>query len=346
MMDSRIYKEDVERIVSADLPWEDLEGTEILITGATGMIGSMLVDVLMHVRTEVEFRTVAVSRNMEQLKGMFERYEGLGLELVEHDLNVSPMKDCFDTIFHCASNTHPLQYSQDPIGTITTNVIGLKNLLDRMKVPSDRGRFVFLSSVEIYGDNRGDVEKFDESYCGYIDCNTARAGYNESKRVGESLCQAYISQKGVDCVIPRLSRSFGPSLRRTDTKALSQFLFNAVEGEDIVLKSAGTQRYSYVYSADAVEGLLYTFFHGGRGEAYNIAGFDDTLFNIASTLAESANVDLVFEEAPDVERKGYSPATVAVLDCSKMESLGWRAEHDLAQSLSRTVRSLREQYQS
>ena len=117
-------------------------------------------------------------------------------------------------------------------------------------------RCVFASSNEIYGENRGDIEKFPESYCGYINCNTLRAGYPESKRCGEALCQAYIQQKGLDIVIPRLTRSYGPTLLKSDTKALSQFLRKALLGEDIVLKSAGTQYYSYLYVADSVSGLL------------------------------------------------------------------------------------------
>ena len=123
-------------------------------------------------------------------------------------------------------------------------------------------RCAFTSSNEIYGENRGDVEKFGEEYCGYIDCNTMRAGYPESKRCGEALCQAYIKQKGMDIVIPRLTRSYGPTMLMSDTKAISQFIRKAIAGEDIVLKSEGTQYYSYTYMADAVCGLLYVLLLG------------------------------------------------------------------------------------
>lgn len=95
---------------------------------------------------------------------------------------------------------------------------------------------------------------FDEDYCGFINCNTLRAGYPESKRCGEALCQAYIRQKGLDIVIPRLTRSYGPTMLMSDSKAVSQFIKKGLAGEDIVLKSKGNQYYSYTYVADAVSG--------------------------------------------------------------------------------------------
>ena len=157
-----------------------------------------------------------------------------------------------------------MAYASDPVGTVATNIIGTNNLL---KFAAETGceRFVFLSSVEIYGENRGDTEYFTEDYLGYIDCNTLRAGYPESKRCGEALCQAYIRKENMDIVIPRLARSYGPTMLRSDTKAISQFIGNGVRKENIVLKSAGTQLYSYTYVSDAVSGVLYCLLRGECG---------------------------------------------------------------------------------
>ncbi len=99
-----------------------------------------------------------------------------------------------------------------------------------------QAEFFFFQLSKIYGENRGDVEKFTEDYCGYIDCNTLRAGYPEGKRVSESLCQAYSAKHHLDIVIPRLCRTFGPTMLLSDSKASSQFILNTVHGEDIVLK--------------------------------------------------------------------------------------------------------------
>ena len=243
---------------------------------------------------------------------------------------------------HLASNTHPLLYSTDPIGTILTNVIGVKNLLD-FSVKHNATRFAFASSNEMYGENRGDVELFNEEYCGYINCNTLRAGYPESKRCGEALCQAYRVQKGLDIVIPRLTRTYGPTMSMFDTKAASQFIKNGIEGEDIVLKSSGTQYYSYTYVSDAVSGLLTVLLCGKNGEAYNIAdeSGDIMLKDFAVIVADICGTNVVFEIPDAIEAAGYSKATKARLNGDKLRTLGWKPRFDIRSGVERTLKILK-----
>jgi nucleoside-diphosphate-sugar epimerase len=193
--------------------------------------------------------------------------------------------------------------------------------------------------VEIYGENKGDVEKFDENYMGYINSNTLRAGYPESKRCGEALCQAYIKEKGMDIVIPRLPRIYGPTMQEGDSKAVAQFIKKAVNGEDIVLKSDGSQYYSFLYVVDAVIGVLAVMLNGTKGEAYNIAdeSNDITLKDAASLLAETAGVKVVFEIPDAVEKAGYSTATKAILDAGKIQGLGWKPMYTMENGLRQTV---------
>ena len=207
--------------------WGLLQDQTIMVAGATGMIGSTLIDwlLLLNQEKQLNCKVIALGRNKQKAQARFASYwEQAGFTFVEGDINQGINCDQdIDYVLQAASNTHPLAYSKFPISTITTNVIGSNNLLDYAAKHKAK-RVIFLSSVEVYGENRGDTDKFKEDYLGYLNCNTLRAGYPESKRTGEALCQAYLKEKGLDCVILRLSRAFGPTLLATDSKALSQFL--------------------------------------------------------------------------------------------------------------------------
>lgn len=346
---SKMYLEDLRSIVNLELPWDNFNNKSFLISGATGMIGSFLVDVLMekNITANMNCKVYALGRSEEKIKARFAKYLGnYNMVFLQYDIQEPLLYEelgTIDYVLHLASNTHPLLYSTDPIGTILTNVIGVKNMLD-FSVKHNATRFAFASSNEMYGENRGDVELFTEDYCGYINCNTLRAGYPESKRCGEALCQAYRTQKGLDIVIPRLTRTYGPTMAMSDTKAASQFLKKGVKGEDIVLKSAGTQFFSYTYVADAVSGLLTVLFKGGSGEAYNIAdeSCDIMLKDYASLVAEVSGTKVVFELPDSVEAAGYSKATKARLDGSKIRALGWKPQYDIKTGVERTIRILKD----
>lgn len=348
LYESKLYMEDLRCVTEEDLPWHKLKDKSILISGATGLVGSFLVDVLMQKNEEgLNCKVFSLSRNAGRAAERFSRWDGNDLLcFVPYDIQKpfsSEEIGKVEYVLHMASNTHPLQYATDPIGTITTNIIGLQNMLE-FAVKHQAERFAFTSSNEIYGENRGDVESFDENYCGYINSNTMRAGYPESKRCGEALCQAYKAQKGLDIVIPRPTRSYGPTMLPSDTKAISQFIKKGVAGEDIVLKSAGTQYYSFTYMADAVCGLLYILLKGENGEAYNIADekSDITLKDLASLIAESVGSKVVFDCPDEVEASGYSTATKARIDGSKLKALGWSAKYDMIHGVERTISILRE----
>ena len=353
MINNDIYKEDLEYIASLDLPWEKLEGAQLMISGATGMLGTLLVDAIMYKNEKDNLGCYVLAMGRDADKA-FERFadhaENEFFEFYEQDVT-RPMTGMPGMnyplyIVHMASNTHPRAYAKDPIGTITTNILGTYDLLEYATDPLHDGkcRFCLVSSNEIYGENRGDTELFDESYCGYIDCNTLRAGYPESKRCSESLCQAYISQNKADAVIARLTRSYGPTLLPDDSKAMTQFLKNAVAGEDIVLKSKGDQYYSYTYAADAVAGLLTVLLLGECGKAYNVADTpsDITLKELAELIAGHEGKKVVFDIPDSEEAAGFSKATKARLDGSAIKSLGWSMHYDIKTGIDRTLRVLKE----
>jgi len=340
------YQQDLRQTALCPIEWERLENSTILISGATGMIGSFLVDVLMYRNANFgqNCTVYALGRNLQKLRERFAAYENKPqLQFVVCDINAALPQDLpkMDYIFHAASNTHPVAYATDPIGTITTNIIGTYNLLELAALQGAK-RFVFASTVEVYGENRGDCDSFSETDCGYIDCNTLRAGYPESKRAGEALCQAYIQQKQLDVVIPRLSRTYGPTMLMSDTKALSQFIKKGIAGEDIVLKSAGTQFFSYSYVADAVSGILYCLLRGQCGQAYNIAdaASDISLRDLAGLIAGQCGTKVVFEIPDAVESAGYTKATKATMSSQKLQQLGWRAQYDIRAGISGTLQIL------
>lgn len=340
-----LYLSDVLRLSELDLPWESLRGKCLLVSGASGLIGSCLVDAVMKRNSmeTLDCKVIAIGRNAKRAQERFAEYWDSPLfSFVTQDINLPfSLPGKIDYVVHLASNTHPVSYATEPVETIMTNITGLQNMLELAR-SCGAERFAFASSNEVYGQNKGDVEFFDESYCGYIDCNTLRAGYPESKRCGEALCQAYARQYGMDVVIPRFTRCFGPTLLPSDTKALSQFLRNAVKGEDIVLKSDGSQYYSYIYVCDAVSALLTVLLKGESGHAYNISdkAFDVTLKDLAQKIADIAGTKVVFRLPDEVEKAGFSTATKARLSSDKLKSLCWAVNWSLDEALAHSIAAL------
>jgi len=144
-------------------------------------------------------------------------------------------------------------------------------------------------------------------------------------------------------VIPRFTRSYGPTMLMSDTKAVSQFIRNGIRGQDIVLKSEGNQYYSYTYAADAAAGLLTVMLCGKCGEAYNIADSksDITLRDLSHFIAGLCNTKVIFEIPDAVEKAGYSTATKARLDGSRLKGLGWSMKYDIRTGIERTIDIMR-----
>ena len=346
ILEDNLYHADIKSAAGAPVPWERFCGKTILITGATGMIASVIIDILMYRnhRKNQNTRIIAISRSEEKARARFGIYfEDERFVYLSHDMT-KPLPDvgAVDYILHAASNTHPRAYATDPIGTIMTNVSGTKQLLD-YAVEHGCERFLLFSSVEVYGENKGDVDRFDEGYLGYIDCNTTRSGYPEGKRVAESLCNAYYAKHGQEFVIGRFSRVYGPTGLKEDSKAIAQFIQKAVHGEDIVLKSEGNQLYSYTYVVDAAVAAFYLLLLSPAASAVNVVDeeSDITLKDLAACLAKTVGRQVIFELPDAVEKAGYSTATKAILDGSRLKALGWKPATHIKDGLQKTVQILK-----
>ena len=343
--------DDVRSVCFKDLPWEKLDGRQVVITGATGQIGSFLVDVLVNkiICDDLDTDIVILGRDGNKVRDRFYHWWPLGkIQFLTYVIGL-PFQFA-DKIkkgayfIHLASNTHPKQYRFHPISTVWTNLSGLKEILD-LAVLLQGERVFYASSCEVYGNILNAMDApFKEDYCGYIDCNTVRAGYPESKRCGEALCQAYLSETGLDFVTGRFGRIFGPTMNTDDSRAIGQFIWNGVRRQDIVLKSSGMQRYSFLHVADAVSALLTILLYGQKGDAYNIAfpTCDRSLMWMAMHIAKLSGVEVIKHEPTPEEAAAYSTATVATLDSDKLQYLQWSAAHDvLDDALADTIDVLR-----
>lgn len=343
---NELYLEDINNTIRLVKDIDKLNNKTVFITGANGMIGSYIIDTLMilNIMYNYSIRIIANSRSKEKLKSRFANYlEEDCFDFYIGDINKEiTYQGDIDYIINCASNTHPYQYSTDPIGTIMTNIEGTANVLE-FASKSKAKKVIFLSSVEIYGENINNVDRFKENEMGYINCNSLRAGYNEAKRCGEALCQAYIESKDLDISIIRLPRIYGPTVKKDDTKALSQFINKALNKEDIVLKSEGNQYFSYLYIADTVSGILRTIIAGKKGEVYNLGNLesDVRLKDLAHLVAEIGGTQVIFDLPDEIEKKGYSKATIARLDYSKaLKELDWKPYYSIKEGIKRTITEL------
>ena len=324
------YWNDVARVVPHIQNIETLYGKKILITGGTGLICSGIVDVLFYLNKEknADIKIILAGRSEERTAQRFyEMKNGEDFVFCPYDATkVSDISLDVDFIIHGASNANPAAYVAQPVETMEANFIGLNNLL-KLCVNSKAERLLYLSSSEVYG-QKDNMEPFFETDYGFLDILNERASYPSSKRAAETLCVAYGLEFGLDTVIVRPGHIYGPAVIKSDNRATAQFTRNAVNHEDIVMKSAGSQLRSYCYFLDSASAILAVLINGEKANAYNISNPNSiiTISEIAKWIAKAAGTNLTFENPDDLEAKGYNLMSNSSLDSKKLESLGWAAE--------------------
>ena len=339
MIGNIIYRESLKR-VSTQVPIND--GT-VLVTGATGLIGSCIIDLLMIANEQGRhFDIFALGRNETKLRNRFNAYRGSNLlhfivQDIRQPLNYNIQ---YDYIIHGASNADPRNYATYPAETMLINIEGAKNVLEYCRIHKET-KVLLMSTFEVYG-NAG-IDIYKEINCGFIDINQIRSCYPESKRCMEIMTRCYIDEYSVKAIICRFGSIYGPTMSENDSKAHAQFIRNGLNGENIVLKSKGEQKRTYCYVIDAVTGLLTVLGKGCIGDVYNVA-YENAVVSIAEvahTVAKLTGTKVIMAVPNDLERKGYSTPQNCILDNSKLKSLGWVGYYDIDKGIEECLSILR-----
>lgn len=338
------YIDGIYRAIELNPVIKRIRDSRILVTGATGMICSAVVDILaaLNSKDNLNNEILLAGRNRERVAARFDAvFEKFGTEytFVPYDATSADAMDIeADYIIHGASNAHPDAYVKQPVETMLSNIVGLKVLLDALHRAGGK-RILYISSSEVYGKRNINDKMYVEDEYSYVDILNARACYPSAKRAAETMCVAYSKEYGVDAVIVRPGHIYGPTITDSDSRASAQFTRNAAAGEDIVMKSAGTQLRSYCHTLDCASAILTVLCAGENCNAYNISNPDSvvSIRRIAECLAECAGHKVVFDMPSDTEKSGYNLMDNSALDATKLCSLGWKAAFGIEEGCRNTI---------
>lgn len=331
------YNDELIKAATLNIPWEKLDGCNILVTGATGLIGSCLIDILM-LHPNMKYNVYASGRNENRAHKYFSKYiNNPHFHFLKYDVQ-SPL-DCkieFQYIVHAASNASPNFFVSQPVEVILSNIDGVKNLMN-YGIKHGLKRFVFVSTGEVYGE--GDVQVFTEDYSGYVDCTKQRSCYPTSKRASENLCIAYSAEYGIETVIARPSHTYGPHFTESDNRVYAQFIRNVLMDQNIIMKSTGSQFRSWCYVVDCVSALLYIMLKGENNQAYNIADENSNISikDLAEMIAQISGKKVVIELPTDTEKAGYNVMTKSIFSTKKLRNLGWTINGTMRSKLESTI---------
>jgi UDP-glucuronate decarboxylase len=299
-----------------------------LVTGASGFLGSHLCERLLAERHEV----LAVDNFFTGSKANIAHLvDDKNFELLRHDVT-APLVVEVDSIFNLASPASPVHYQRDPVQTIKTNVLGAVNMLGlakRLKVP------IFQASTsEVYGDPQ--IHPQTEEYWGNVNPIGPRACYDEGKRAAETLFFDYNRQNGVPIRVARIFNTYGPRLAAGDGRVVSNFIVQALQGEDITIFGDGSQTRSFCYVSDLIDGFMAMMsseesvvgpINLGNPNEFTILELADLVLNKINSKSQ-----LVFKALPQDDPSQRQP------DISKArEQFGWSPSVELDQGLELTI---------
>ena len=345
--DCGLWITDLDEAIAALPELELLTGKNVLITGCAGLICSTVVDIIIRWNeTHKEKITIlAAGRDEQKIRTRFFPYDKEDwFVFVPYDATSSDLRldySC-EFIIHGASNASPNQYIKEPVETMISNFIGLKNLLDFAKRDGTK-RVLYISSSEVYGQKNSN-NPYRTSEYGYVDLLNPRSSYAVGKRAAETLCVAYAEEFGIESVIVRPGHIYGPTATKSDNRVSSAWAYAVARGEDIVMKSDGSQIRSYCYCIDCAIAILLVLIKGRNSHAYNISNPESVISikKMAEILTKNAGVKLKFELPSEEEKKTFNPMTNSSLDGTDLLALGWNGLFDAGRGFAHTVEILKE----
>lgn len=343
-----VFREDMQRLCTPAL-MEELRGRTVFITGATGLIGQTLVCALAQYQGESpedRIQVIACVRDEKKAERIFGGIGRGNLQFLVSDISSMPTgkrSSRVDYVIHAASQTSSRAFVEQPVETIFTAVNGTQRALEFAK-NNDVRCFIYLSTMEVYGAPEDD-RRIDETHGTNLDTMQPRSCYPESKRLCEVLCASWQKEYGVPVRVLRLTQTFGPGVRYDDGRVFAEFARCAIEGRDIVLKTAGATCRSYLYTADAAAAILTVMRRGRDGEAYNAANEATycSIRQMADLVAQECaggKIGVRVEAAEDPSKLGYAPTLHMNLDTSKLRALGWEPSRSLTEAFQRMMAAM------
>ena len=345
----RYFEEDINFLIKNCLCLKELKNKTILVTGATGLVGSTLIKTILEYAsfTHSNIKVIAFGRNKEKMMKMFEKYvNNKNLSVLVGDVNSKiEIEENIDYIIHTAAVTKSKVLKDCPVETTLTAILGTKNVLDLASEKHIEG-MVYLSSMEAYGTFEKSFT-VNEEMLGYIDLKNVRNGYAESKRMCEFLCNAYFTEYNVPVKSARLAQTFGAGVPVDDTRIFASIARDVINKENIVLHTKGLSEANYCYISDTINAILTILIKGVNGETYNIANENchTTIRDMANMVCENiadGNIKVVFDIPEDISVNGYAPDTKMKLSSEKLRGLGWKPQYDLENSYQRLILSYKE----
>ncbi|PVX42958.1 nucleoside-diphosphate-sugar epimerase [Pasteurella langaaensis DSM 22999] len=344
-MKDLILEEDLTFILNKVFKQGKFNHSTILVTGATGLIGSLVVKSILYANQILnsQITILASVRNLEKAKEIFADFSDKNLMFITDSLLLPlSIEQSVDFIVHTASITASKEMISNPTAVLLTAFESTKNLLNYMK-ENPRCKMVYISSMEYYGQvTAEDCVNVTEDKLGYIDLSKPRSCYPESKRVCEALCNAYATQYNLNVCSARLAQTFGAGVSYSDNRVFAQFAKSALNNNDIILHTTGQSEGNYCYTADAVYGIFLLLQKGKKGQCYNVSHSHSTILNMAKLVAEKIGNNKIKAEVcipKNLDSLGYAPDVKLKLNSDKLKTLGWQPEIDLENMFKRMIRS-------